>query len=62
MDVRLSHSVSKVAYTAEGVDVTCENGATFHADYAICTLPLGILKTGYAPPIACMLAYTLDPQ
>lgn len=37
------------------VEVICENGAKFHADHVICTVPLGVLKekatTMFSPPL-----------
>ena len=38
-----------------GVHIECENGTTFQADCAVCTLPLGVLKdritTLFVPPL-----------
>lgn len=43
LDLRLDHPVSKVSQTGDGVVVTTPNG-TFEADYAVVTVPLGVLK------------------
>ena len=43
LDVRLSQIVKLIEASAGGVTVTTDQGA-FNADYAICTVPLGILK------------------
>lgn len=46
LDIRLSHPVTAIAYDEDdGVTVTSKAGA-FEADYAVCTLPLGVLKAG----------------
>lgn len=53
LDVRLGHSVEKIAYTAKGVSVTTQQG-TFTGAHAIITLPLGVLKQGrvaFDPPL-----------
>ncbi|KAL2322431.1 hypothetical protein Fmac_026810 [Flemingia macrophylla] len=44
LDIRLGHSVTKIARRYSGVKVTVENGKTFVADAAIITVPLGVLK------------------
>jgi len=49
-------TVPNVTVTGEkGVHIECENGATFQADCAVCTLPLGVLKeriaTMFVPPL-----------
>lgn len=49
LDIRLSARVSEVRYDDDGVDVDGE-----WADYAICTVPLGVLKAGrmaFSPPL-----------
>ena len=43
VDIRLNHIVSAIAHTNEGVTVTTDQG-TFNADYALVTLPLGVLQ------------------
>ena len=53
LDVRLGQVVQRVAYGADGVEVTTAQG-TFTADYALVTLPLGVLQSGdidFAPPL-----------
>ena len=46
LDVRTSMPVRKIEYAGNGVSAFTQNGKTFHADYAIVTLPLGVLKKG----------------
>ncbi len=43
LDVRLTHSVSRVDWSAEGVSVTTDFG-TFSADNAVVTVPVGVLQ------------------
>ncbi|WP_433604838.1 flavin monoamine oxidase family protein [Prescottella agglutinans] len=53
LDVRLSHVVDHIAHDESGVRVRTERG-DFHADRALITLPLGVLKTGavtFDPPL-----------
>jgi len=53
LDVRLEHTVSRIAYGQRGVEVTSSRG-TFSAAYALVTLPLGVLKRGsvsFDPPL-----------
>jgi monoamine oxidase len=45
LDIRLEHCVQTVEYKKTGVRVQCQD-ATFEADYAIVTVPLGVLKAG----------------
>ena len=45
LDVRLSHRVQHLEYGDDGVTITTDQG-TFDADYAVITLPLGVLKKG----------------
>ncbi len=45
LDIRLNVSVQRVAYGDDGVTVNT-NQNTYHADRAVITLPLGILKSG----------------
>ena len=45
LDIRLDHSVQKIAYDGRGVTVVTSQGE-FRAPRAIVTLPLGILKSG----------------
>lgn len=53
LDIRLQHIVNQVKYSASGVQIICDR-ATFQADYALITLPLGVLKAGtveFVPPL-----------
>jgi monoamine oxidase len=53
LDLRLGEAVTKLAPTAQGVEVTTAR-ATHCADHAIVTLPLGVLKSGaiaFAEPL-----------
>ncbi|CAM2063963.1 FAD-dependent oxidoreductase [Sulfidibacter corallicola] len=45
LDIRTGHWVSAVDYAGSGVAVTTNQG-TFHADYAVVTVSLGVLKSG----------------
>lgn len=45
LDIRLNQIVQSVEYGEDGVTVTTTQGV-FEADYAVITLPLGILKSG----------------
>ncbi|MBM0741318.1 FAD-dependent oxidoreductase [Phormidium sp. CLA17] len=45
LDIRLEHPVKAVEYQQTGVRVQCQDD-TFEADYAIVTVPLGVLKAG----------------
>jgi len=45
LDVRFQHVVQQVKYDESGVQVVCDR-ATFQADHAVITLPLGVLKSG----------------
>jgi monoamine oxidase len=55
LDVRLNHVVKRVEYDEdEGVRVTTADGSVFEADYAVITLPLGVLQAGdvqFDPPL-----------
>jgi monoamine oxidase len=50
VDVRLTTVVASVERTDSGVVVSTTNGDIFAADYAIMTVPLGVLQRG---SIAC---------
>jgi len=54
LDIRLSHRVNAVSYDEDdGVRVTTEK-EVFDADYCICTVPLGVLKSNaitFEPPL-----------
>ncbi|KAL3646174.1 Polyamine oxidase 2 [Castilleja foliolosa] len=45
LDIRLSHSVTKIDRRQNGVKVTVEDGRTFIADAAVIAIPLGVLKS-----------------
>jgi monoamine oxidase len=45
LDIRLGHTVSKIEYSDAGVRVTTAQGL-FEAEYAVITLPLGVLQQG----------------
>ncbi|HNM06109.1 MAG TPA: FAD-dependent oxidoreductase, partial [Leptospiraceae bacterium] len=52
LDIRLEHTVKKISYNDDGVTVETDQG-TFKGDYALVTLPLGVLKKGtvkFDPP------------
>lgn len=52
LDIRLEHIVESINYSS-GVEVVTSEG-TFSADYAVVTLPLGVLKRGsvtFNPPL-----------
>ncbi|HNN02766.1 MAG TPA: FAD-dependent oxidoreductase [Leptospiraceae bacterium] len=53
LDIRLEHTVKKISYNDDGVTVETDQG-TFKGDYALVTLPLGVLKKGtvkFDPPL-----------
>ena len=53
LDIRLGTIVEKISYSEKGVSVEAD-GIAIDADFAICTLPLGVLKTGtpeFDPPL-----------
>ncbi len=53
LDIRVNTAVSRIAYGDDGVRVTTDRG-DFSADYAIVTVPLGVLKAGaiaFAPAL-----------
>jgi monoamine oxidase len=53
LDIRLNQIVQSVEYGEDGVTVTTAQGS-FAGDYAVITLPLGILKSGsvsFSPPL-----------
>ena len=43
-DIIMSTKVEKISYTDTGVNVETDNGYEIQADYAICTVPLGVLQ------------------
>src|SRR4051794_29592819 len=43
LDVRLDHIVQNVQYSTNGVKVNTNQGL-FEADFAVCPVPLGVLK------------------
>jgi monoamine oxidase len=53
LDIRCGHKVTSVSHSSKGVSVLTDRG-TFQADFAILTLPLGVLKAGsvrFEPPL-----------
>ncbi len=53
LDVRLNAPVEAVAYDADGVQISA-GGNQYEADYALITVPLGVLKAGviaFDPPL-----------
>jgi monoamine oxidase len=53
LDLRLAHPVRQITYGDSGVTITTDQG-DFAADYAVITLPLGVLKRGtvvFNPPL-----------
>jgi len=62
LDVRLEHVVKKVEYSDDGVRIVTSKG-TFEADYAIITVPLGVLKKGtieFQPPLPAAKQKAID--
>lgn len=58
LDIRLNTSVSKIWYDDDGVEVDGEP-----ADYVVCTVPLGVLKSGkitFDPPLPRELRDAID--
>jgi monoamine oxidase len=56
LDIRLEQVVQQVSYDKKGVCITSDRG-TFTADYAILTLPLGVLKANvveFSPPLPAL--------
>jgi monoamine oxidase len=45
LDIRLQQVVHTVAWQEAGVRITTTQGTTYEADYAVITLPLGVLKS-----------------
>src|SRR6185369_3215484 len=46
LDLRLGEVVERVAYDADGVEVTTASGRSYRGSHALVTLPLGCLKAG----------------
>lgn len=46
VDIRLSTPVRRLGYEEDGVWIETAAGEELEADYAICTVPLGVLKAG----------------
>ena len=58
LDIRLNTSVSEIWYDDDGVEVDGER-----ADYVVCTVPLGVLKSGkitFDPPLPRELQDAID--
>ncbi|MCS6835791.1 MAG: FAD-dependent oxidoreductase [Anaerolineae bacterium] len=53
LDVRLNSIVQRIAWDADGVEVTTQDGAIYEATKLIVTLPLGVLQRG---------SVTFDPE
>lgn len=53
--IKLEQVVTQIAYSSDGVEVTA-NGISYSANYAICTIPLGVLKqqhvVQFSPPLS----------
>jgi len=43
LDIRLNHNVTEISYGGDGVTVSTKE-RDFFADYAVCSVPLGVLK------------------
>ena len=53
LDIKLEHTVNKIAYGGDGVTISC-NQKDFFADYVVCSVPLGVLKNKtikFNPPL-----------
>jgi monoamine oxidase len=53
LDIRLQHIVQRIEYSEDGVVIETDQGR-FEADYAVVTLPLGVLQRGavaFDPPL-----------
>ena len=62
LDIRLSAPVTNVTYGTSGVTVNA-GGAAFNADFAIVTIPLGVLKAksvGFNPPLPTQKLEAID--
>ena len=62
LDIRLNTPVTDVTYGTSGVTVNA-GGATFNADFAIVTIPLGVLKAksvGFSPPLPTQKLEAID--
>ncbi len=62
LDIRLSHVVRQVRWDAGGVEIVTDHGE-FHADQAVVTVPVGVLKSGelgFDPPLPATHAEALD--
>ena len=44
LDIRFGQTVSSIDHSGQGVKVTTQDGTTLEADYALCTVSLGVLK------------------
>lgn len=55
LDIRLNATVRSITATAHGIAVTLSDGSAEEAEGCICTLPLGVLKSGqvtFDPPLS----------
>ncbi len=46
LNIRLNTNVTKIEHDSNGVKVTTSTAEIFNAAYIVCTLPLGVLKSG----------------
>lgn len=46
LPIHFGSCVRMLRYDAHGVEIVCADGRTWHADVAICTVSLGVLKVG----------------
>ncbi len=62
LDIRYGEVVTAIAHNAQGVQITTSKG-THRADYAVITLPLGVLKAGtvrFEPPLPVAKQRAID--
>lgn len=62
LDVRFAHSVNRITHSGNAVQVTTSQGE-FTARAAICTVPLGVLKSGcltFDPPLPSAYRQSID--
>lgn len=62
LDIRMGHVVRQINDDNAGITVVCDQG-TFEGDYAVITLPLGVLKAGavlFDPPLPIAKQEAMD--
>lgn len=62
LDIRLGTAVTEIAYADDGVEVIA-GGSSFEADYAVVSVPLGILKAkkiSFDPPLPSSFQAKID--